>query len=301
VLGHADEWYARRVTEALVQAEDLRVDVDGVPACDGLTLRTSGERVLLLGAPHALFEALAGIRPIRRGRLAVRGVSLATAVTDGIVAAAPLDPPLPPKWTATEYVTWSARLSGRSSSDARTLATNAIARVQLGAIATQPLARMVPHARRGVVVAAALATASQVLVLEDPLANLPEESARTWAGILVTALEEIPWIVVASRIALTSPLAIATDEALVISSSRVDAQGPPAEIAAADHRFVARIHGSLEALAAKLAERGARIDVQGAQVLLDLGAAVTTADLLRLAIESEATIVEMVPVARALT
>jgi len=289
------------VTEPLVLAEDLRVDVDGVPACDGLTLRTSGERVLLLGAPHALFEALAGIRPVRRGTLSVRGVSLARAVTDGVVAAAPLDPPLPPKWTATEYVTWSARLSGRSASDARTLAKNAIARVQLGAIATQPLARMVPHARRGVVVAAALATASHTLILEDPLANLPEESARTWAGILVAALEEVPWVVVAGRIALTSPLVIACDEALVISSSRVDAQGPPAEIAAASHRFVARIHGSLEALTARLAERGARIDVQGAQVLLDLGDAVTTADLLRMAAESDATIVEMVPVARALT
>ena len=289
------------MTEALILCEDLRVDVDGVPACDGLTFRTSGERVLLLGAPNALFEALAGVRPIKRGTLSVRGTSLATAVTAGVVAAAPLDPPLPPKWTATEYVTWSARLAGRSASDAKTLAKNAIARVQLGAIATQPLARMVPHARRGVVVAAALATASQALVLEDPLAGLPEETARTWGGILVTALEEIPWVVVASRIALTSPLAIASEEALVVSASRVDAQGPPAEIAAADHRFVARIHGAVDALAARLGEHGATLDVQGAQVLLDLGATLTTAELLRLALESEATIVEMVPVARALS
>ena len=289
------------MTDALILAEDLRVDVDGVPACDGLTLRTSGERVLLLGAPHALFEALAGIRPIKRGTLSVRGTSLATAVADGVVAAASLDPPLPPKWTATEYVTWSARLAGHTTGDAKTLAKNAIARVQLGAIATQPLARMVPHARRGVVVAAALAAASQALILEDPLVGLAEETARTWGAILVTALEEIPWVVVASRIALTSPLAIATDEALIVSGSRVDAQGPPAEIAAADRRFVARIHGAVEALATKLGEHGATLDVQGAQVLLDLGATLTTAALLRLAGESEATIVELVPVARALT
>ena len=287
--------------EALVLAEDLRLDVDGVPACDGLTLRTTGQRVLLLGAPHTLFEALAGLRPVMRGSLRVRGVATATAVGDGIVAAAPLDPALPPKWTALEYVTWSARLSGRSTSDARTLARDAIARVQLGAIAAQPLARMVPHARRGVAVAAALATAPQVMIVEDPLANLPEEIAHTWAGILVSALEATPWVVLASRIALTSPLTLATDEALVVSGSRVDAQGPPAEIAAADHRFVARIHGSLEALGARLAERGARMDVRGAQVLLDLGDSVTSADLLRMAGEADVAIVEMVPVARALT
>lgn len=289
------------MAEALILAEDLRVDVDGVPACDGLTFRSSAERVLLLGAPHALFEALAGVRPIQRGTLTVRGTSLASAVTDGVVAAAALDPPLPPKWTATEYVTWSARLAGHGASDAKTLAKNAIARVQLGAIATQPLARMVPHARRGVVVAAALATASQVMILEDPLAGLPEETARAWGTILVAALEEIPWVVVASRIALTSPLAVATEEALVVSGSRVDAQGPPAELAAANHRFVARIHGAVDALAARLGEHGATLDVQGAQVLLDLGTALTTAELLRLASESDAIIVEMVPVARALT
>ena len=289
------------MTEPLLLAEDLRVDVDGVPAHDGLTLRTSGERVLVLGAPRALFEALAGLRPVRRGSLRVRGTGAATAVVAGVVAAAPLDPPLPPKWTAIEYVTWSARLSGRTARDARGLATKAIARVQLGAIATQPLAPMVAHARRGVVVAAALATQPQVMILEDPLRGLPEETARTWAEILVSALEELPWAVLASHIALTSPLAIATDEALVVSSSRVDAQGPPAEIAAAHHRYVARIHGGLEALAAKLAERGARIDVQGAQVLLDLGESLTTAELLRMAGETDVTIVEMVPVARALT
>ena len=287
--------------EPLVFAEDLRIDVDGVPACDGLTLRTGADRVLVLGAPRALFEALAGLRPVIRGALRIRGADASAAARDGIVAGAALDPPLPPKWTALEYATWSARLAGHTTSDARALAKDAIARVQLGALATLPLARMVPHARRGVVVAAALATDAQVMVVEDPLANLPEETARTWARILVQALEERAWVVLASRISLTSPLAMNAEEALIVSASRLDAQGPPAEIAAADHRFVARIHGPLDALGAKLTARGARMDVQGAQVMLDLGESVSTADLLGMAAEADVTIVEMVPVARALT
>lgn len=290
--------------EPLLLVEDLRVDVDGVPACDGLTLRTSGDRVLVLGAPRAFYEAVCGVRPVVRGALRVRGTAAGAAARDGIVAGAPLDPPLPPKWTALDYVIWSSRLAGHTASDARTLAKEAIGLVQLGAMAASTLDRMVPHAKRGVVLAAALATEAAVIVLEDPLAALPEEIARTWARIVVQALGEYAdrsWIVLAPRIALTSPLAMNADEALMVSSSRLDAQGPPAEIAAADRRFVARIHGPLEALGARLSERGARMDVQGAQVFLDLGASVTTADLLGMCAEVDATVVEMVPVARALT
>ena len=290
-----------RADEPLLVVEDLRVDVDDVPACDGITLRTRGDRVLVLGAPRALYEGMCGLRPVVRGALRVRGTAAARAAREGVVAGAPLDPPLPPKWTGLEYVTWSARLAGHSAGDARTLAKDAVALVQLGAMATTPIARMVPHARRGVVLAAALATDAAVIVIEDPLAGLAEEIARTWARIVVQALAERAWVVLAGRISLTSPLAMEADEALIVSSSRLLAQGPPAEIAAADRRFVARIHGPVEALGARLTERGVRMDIQGAQVLLDLGATLTTAELLGMCVELEATVVEMVPLSRALT
>ena len=287
--------------EPLLVVSDLRVDVDGVPSCDGLTLRASGDRLLVLGAPRSLFEATCGRRPVMRGDLQVRGVSVATAAREGIVAGAALDPPLPPRWTALDYVTWSARLAGHSAADARTLAKEAIALVQLGAMAENPLERLVLHAKRGVVLAAAHATDAAVIVVEDPLATLPEEIARSWAKIIVQALADRAWIVMASRVSLTSPIAMSADEALIVSSSRVEAQGSPAEIAAATRRFVARIHGPLEALGARLTARGARMDVQGAQVLLDLGASLTTAELLGMCADVDATVVEMVPVARALT
>jgi ABC-2 type transport system ATP-binding protein len=289
--------------EPLLKVEDLRVDVDGVPACDGLTLQTRGDHVLVLGAPRVVFEATCALRPVMRGLLRVRGCAPEEAVRGRLVAGAPLDPPLPPKWTALEYITWSARLAGHTSADARRLAADAAFKVQLGALATSTIDRMVPHARRGVVLAAALATGAAAIALEDPLAALPEEIARSWAKVLVEALADRSWIVFAARVSLTSPLAMRAEEALMVSSSRLDAQGPPAEIAAADRRFVARIHcaGPLDALGARLTERGATMAVQGAQVLLDLGTSMTTADLLGLCAELDATVVEMVPVARALT
>ena len=287
----------------LLEIEDLRVDVDGVPACDGLTLQTRGERVLVLGAPRVVFEATCGLRPVMRGRLHVRGLAAEAAVRGAILAGAPLDPPLPPKWTALEYITWSARLAGRSSSDARSLAKEAVALVALGPVAGATFERMPPHARRGVVVAAALATGASTIVLEDPLAGLPEEIAQTLAKIIVEALAERMWVVFGPRLSLTSPLAMRADEALMVSSSRLDAQGAPAEIAAQGRRYVARIHstGPLEALGTRLSERGAKMEIQGAQVLLDLGSSMTTADLLGLCAELDATVVEMVPLARALT
>ncbi len=288
---------------SLLEIEDLRVDVDGKPACDGLTLQTRGERVLLLGAPRVVFEATCGLRPVMRGRLHVRGLTAEAAVRSGTLAAAPLDPALPPKWTALEYVTWSSRLAGHSSRDARLLAKEALAVAQLGAVAGSTFERMPPDARRGVVLAAALATGASAIVLEDPLAGLPEEVAHALAKIIVQALTERSWVVFGARLSLTSPLAMSADEALMVSSSQLDAQGPPAEIAAQGRRFVARIHssGSLEALGARLSERGATLDVRGAQVLLDLGSSMTTADLLGVCAELDATVVEMVPVARALT
>lgn len=294
--GEADE-----AREALLVASDLRVDVDDVPACDGLDLRTTGQRVLVLGAPRALFEAASGQRSAARGGLTVGGAPARDAVRDARVAGCALDPPLPPRWTALEYVTWSARLAGHRAADATLLVDDAIARVQLGVMARTPLAQLVPHAKRAVVLAAALATGASTIVLDDPLAALPEEIARTWARIVVKALAERAWIVFAGRVPLTSPLALEADEAIVVASSRVLTQGSPASIAAANRRFVARIHGSTDALSQRLAAAGAQLEVQGAQVLLDLGDAVTTADLLGMCVEVDVTIVEMLPLARALS
>jgi energy-coupling factor transporter ATP-binding protein EcfA2 len=200
-----------------------------------------------------------------------------------------------------DYVTWSSRLAGHSARDARTLAKDAIALLQLAPMSTTRLELLVGHAKRGVVLAATIATDAAVIVLDDPLAGLPEEHARSWAKLVVQALASRAWLVLAGRVSLTSPLAMEADEALVVTSSRLQAQGPPAEIAGADRRFVARIHGPLDALGARLEGRGARLDVQGAQVVIELGESVTTAELLGICAEVDATVVEMVPVARALT
>lgn len=286
---------------SIVAAEDLRVDVDDVPAVDGLSLAITGERSLVLGAPRALFEAASGLRPVVRGALAVQGAPAAQAIAQRIAAGAPLDPPLPPKWTPLEYATWSARLTGHGAAEARAAAKEAVAKLQLGALESTPITRIATHARRATVVAGALATGARVLLLEDPTGGLPEEIARSWGQTLVQALADRAWVVFAPRVPLTSPVALAAEEALVVSGSRLDAQGSPASLASEARRFVARVHGAVDGLTARLTARGARVEVDGVRLVVDLGESLRTHELLRICAETSVVVVELLPLARALT
>jgi energy-coupling factor transporter ATP-binding protein EcfA2 len=207
-------------------------------------------------------------------------------------------------FTALEYVAWSARLVGHSRGDARAQAEHAIERMKLTSTAKTPLARLAPQVRRGVVVAAAVATGARAIALEDPLGGLPEEVARAWARMLVASLEDLSWVVFAPRVPLTSPLALHAEEAVVVSGARLDAQGQPAEIAALERRFVAHVHGPVEALGPRLSERGARLEghaAGGSRIVVDLGASLTTSELLGVLRDAGVVVVELYPVSRALT
>lgn len=288
---------------SLLAAEDVRIDVDGVPACDGLGFRTrpGSARVLVLGAPRALFEATAGLARVVRGSLTVRGADASSAARSGMLAAVPQDPPLPPRWKVAEYIQWSARLAGVPADEAKRSADEAIEKLRLGPLAYGETSRLVAHGRRATLAAAALATCAEVIALDDPLGGLGDDVAPGYAAVLAEALADRAWIVFAPRMPLASPLAEKADEAIVTSALRVEAQGAPAELASAERRFVARLEGPAEAVLAALAERGARVEVHGAHLILDLGSAVSTRELATLCDHADVSLVELSPVARALT
>ena len=117
------------------------MDVGGTSALDGLSLLSTGDRVLVLGASRALFEAAAGLRARARGELKVVDRDPLEAIQSGGAAGAPLDPPLPAVWTLREYVVWSARLAGHPRGTARDLADEAMERLKLpSAPSTSPRA-----------------------------------------------------------------------------------------------------------------------------------------------------------------
>ncbi len=285
------------MTETVFEARDARIDIDGVPAIDGLTLATTGAHVLVLGAARALFEAASGTRSVARGQLMIGGASSSLALASAEMAGAPLDPPMPKTWSPRTYIAWSARLSGSSRSQSRALASDAIERMRMGAIADAPLDKVPRHARRATVIAGAIATGARVLLLEDPLAHLPDEAARNLGRVLAQALADRSWVVFAPRTPLVSPLAAGADEALVVVGSAVVAQGPPAQIAARDRSYALKVRGSVDLLAELAEARGAKVARGVDELTIDLGGALSTRDLLRMAQETNAVIVELRPLA----
>ena len=234
---------------SLLMTSALRVDVGGHPAIDGLSFETTGGWVLVLGASRALFQAAAGLRPSARGEVRVEGALPGDAVADGVCAVAPLDPPLPPRWTVAQYATWSARLGGNRSAAARAMAAEALSLLRLEPHARTGLARAPLAVRRAAVVAAAIATGSRTLLVEDP--NLRPARRGRWplARLIVKALGERRAAFFAGRIPLDSPIALAADEAVVIDGSAVDVQGDPADIASRERGFAMQIMGDVHAFA----------------------------------------------------
>jgi ABC-type multidrug transport system ATPase subunit len=287
---------------ARIASAHLRVDVAGAPAIDGLTLASTGHHVLVLGAARALFDAAAGLRPVARGQLLVEGMTPLEALRAGAVASARLDPPLPGSWTVMRYVSWSARLVGHDRAAAFELAGEALARMQITSMAKTKLASASLPTRRATVMAGALATGAGTLLVEDTNPGLPDDAARLLARALSRATEDRAIVVFAARVPLDSPVALTADEAIVVDGSEVTAQGAPAEIAAAERTLVLRVHGKVDEFRRAVDALGGRVQATAngpppVHVRVDLGP-LRARDLLRVAIESEAVIVELRPLAR---
>jgi ABC-2 type transport system ATP-binding protein len=278
----------------LFEADRVRVDVHGSPAVDGLSIATTGDHVLVIGAARALFEAASGVRAIARGELRIAGESPTVAVRAGRLAGAPLDAPFPPKWTPREYATWSARLVGHTRAVASSLASEAIDRMKMTSVADAPLVRAPLIVRRATAIAAAIATSAEIVALDDPLAGLAEEQARSLARVVSRALDDRRWLVFAPRVPLASPLALNADEAIVVSGSDVAVQGAPAEIASRERAYALRLHGETSTFARRVMERGGRVAGTAARMTVELGE-LTTGDLVRIATESNAVILELFP------
>jgi ABC-type multidrug transport system ATPase subunit len=292
----------------LLEARDLRVDaptVGGTPCIDGLSLQSQGRRLVVLGAPRALFAAVSGVVAPSRGLVLVEGERARAALLENVVAGAPLDPPLPPTWTPRRYIQWSARLARHDAGEAAERADTAIGRFKMAAVAHQRLRELPLHVRRATVIAAAIATGARTLVLEDPTAVLPDEIARTFARTLLDALGDSPFIVFAGRAPLDAPLSVAADEAILLNGSAVAGQGPLRDLAAHDATYAVRVVGSSARFAELVRARGGIVHPddqrpEGALLTVHLaGACNKTSDLLDAAEEASAVLVELRPIARA--
>jgi ABC-type multidrug transport system ATPase subunit len=290
--------------QALLAAASIRLDVAGVPALDGLDLTTRGERSLVLGAPPALFEAAAGLRSVARGELRVDGEEPAEAVRSRRAVGVPLDPPLPQRWSVTQYVSWGARLAGHDRATASALAIEALEATELLTLAGSRLAVIPLAARRATVLAAALATGAGSLLIDNPLSGLADDAALALARVVGRVLEKRRWALFAASVPLESPIASCADEAIVVEGARVVAQGTPAALVAQATTLSIRVGGSSEAVAQFVKEvesSGGRASIDSrstgpVHARVELGP-LGARDLFRLALTSGVTLLELRPFA----
>jgi ABC-type multidrug transport system ATPase subunit len=286
----------------LLATSSLRVDVAGAPAIDGLTLESTGQRVLVLGTPRALFEAAAGLRAFEHGELLVDGTAPGSASRSRLAAAAPLDPPMPRRWTVFQYARWSARLSGLSGAECEGAVHEALERLHLLRHASTRLAKADVILRRGTVIGAALATRARIVLLEDPTLGLPGDGGQAFARTIADAMRAQRTLLFAGRAPLDSPIALAADEAIVLDRSRVVAQGPPAEIAARENSFTVWVAGDVEAFTSALTASGGQLQssersADAARFTVNLGP-LGTRDIFRVAEASRAVVLELRPLTR---
>lgn len=301
----------------LLAATDARVAVDGVTALDRLTLETRGDHVLLAGDTRALFAAITGVpladpaaEPgeegelpgeayVVAGTLALAGRSVGERAHLAAMGAAPHDPPLPPRWTAEEYVTWSAQVAGTPKGTARELAQAALARLGLGALRRKRADALARHERRALVLAAAVVTGPEVLVAEAPLAGLEGAAAAFVMHALWCASEGRRVLMSATRLdgaSAEGSLARGASHLVVLAGGEVAVEGPPGELFATARVLSVTVRGDAEALRAELAARG--IELRGGPVRFSasLPAGVTPREVLAAAVTVRAAVVELVPV-----
>ncbi len=290
-------------SDPLFAADNVRIDVDGTPTIDRLTVKTTGNTVIVLGAPRALYEAAAGLVDVTAGALRVAGALPVDALRAASIASAPSETALPPRWTVTHLARESARLAGHTRRDADAAAETAIRLMKLDAVAKVRLGGADRAIRNAAIIAAALATGAETLIVEDFTSGLQDAAARSLARVFVSACEGRRWLLFAGRLALSSPLGLHADEALLFARGRLVCAGPPGEIASRDRTYSVRTSGgAVDTFAAKLRELGATVDgdEKTRALTVTLPEAFSTHELVALARAGGIIVVELLPVSGAM-
>src|SRR5439155_4334463 len=139
-------------------------------AVEGVTFETRGASAALVGDGSGLMRALVGNADVRSGVLALLGLDIARKehLGPGTLGVAPLDPSLPPRWTARDYLVWGARLAGASAGSARESANATASDLGLGELMTRETSSLGLAERRAIVLAQAVVARPTVVVAAGP-------------------------------------------------------------------------------------------------------------------------------------
>jgi len=284
----------------LIVARDLRIDVDGAVALEATSFETRGGSVAIVGDGYGLLRAIAGNSPIRSGSLTVIGLDVGRREQLGpaTIGMAPLDPPLPARWTAEEYLVWGARLAGVGRVSARESATATLAELGLDKLARSELASLTPADRRVLVLAQAVVTRPAILVAAAPLSGLSGQDAGYVAAVLAAATQDRRWIVSLSNLYAGSEenvLAARADELLVFASGRLVRQGKLQKIEEGTVGYTLMLRSRVAEFRDALQARGVELSGGPQRFFVELPADMKAQDLVALSAEVGAPLVELVP------
>ena len=299
---------------ALLSASEARIAIDGVTAIERLTLESRGDHVAIAGEPRALMAAITGVpladpsaqdgdppgeALVVAGSLSIAGHDVAERAHLATIGAAPLDPPLPPAFTAIEYVAWSARLAGSPPRAARDLAEAALARIALADARKKKLNALSWPERRALSLAQAIVMGPDVLVAESPLASLEGAAAAYVMRALLAASEGRRAIVSIARLdegSAEGALARGASHLVVLAGGEVAVEGAPADLFAASKIVSLLVRTHVEPLRAELAARGIELHGGPARFSARLPAGATPRDILVAASAARSAVLELIPV-----
>lgn len=296
---------------ATLEARGARIDLLGQPLLSRLDAHSDAERVALLGDWSALFLLLSGEAELAAGELSIAGVAVPRGVAQGVVGLMRQSPLLPGGWSAEQFLTSSAELSGASKKAAQKLAFQTLERLGLAELARSRLAHVQGAERRALLVAHASLTSPRVLCLEQPLGGLDTHGEQTLLAVieraavgrrLLVALGEPAQSAGARQLLATCAGRLRLAEGVVL---------PEPEASAPTTRVTATVCRNHQAFVAALGARGLsahathEAGVLSAltsplagpcwRYLVELPAG-STAPILDAALESEAGLVELLPV-----
>lgn len=181
------------MSAALIELEDVRIDSEGRCVLDALNLRSSGDRIGLLGQGRHVFDVLSGTAEVVVGEFRVAGTELDRARESGLFAVAR-------PWldhtnvTLREGLIASGLLGGCTDANARQRADQALNLLGLEQMARSKLTgrTRVEHYLAGLAEAALFE--SPILVIDCPIGVLQAEAWVRYGMALSRLVQHRRWL-----------------------------------------------------------------------------------------------------------
>ncbi len=275
---------------ALLEIAAARIDQDGVPLIEGLSLTAMGSTLGLVGDFHGLFSLLGGTADLVTGQVSVLGHEAERAVAAGVVGVARAEFALPETWNLDRYLIEGARLGGVSRREASQAVGALLGRLALTHLATRRLSTLTLGEQRSVGIALALLDSPAVLAVEDPTLSLDDRGVELICGVIGRAREGRHLLVSSRALPRSGPehaLFEGADEVIVLTAGALVGRGPLSFFEAPGHRYLVSVLRGGGPLVERLESAGLEVAIanpSGQFVPVTGGAGSDTAEAARLVV-----------------